>query len=71
MIKLTRLNSQEIVVNVDLIKFIESTPDTLLTLSTGDKLPVSESIDEVLGRVIEYKRQTHVAPMASGRALEF
>ena len=71
MIKLTRLNSQEIVVNVDLIKFIESTPDTLLTLSTGDKLPVSESIDEVLGRVIEYKRQTHIAPMSNERALEF
>ena len=71
MIKLTRLNSQDIVVNVDLIKFIESTPDTLLTLSTGDKLPVSESIDEVIGRVIEYKRQTHVSPMTSERALEF
>lgn len=60
MIKLTRLNDQEIVVNADLIKFLESTPDTVLTLSTGEKLPVRESIDEVIERVIHFKRQTQV-----------
>ena len=68
MIKLTRLNDQEIVVNVDLIKFIETTPDTLLTLSTGDKLPVRESVEDVIERVITFKRQLMTQPVV--RALE-
>lgn len=68
MIKLTKLNGQEIVVNVDLIKFIEATPDTLLTLSTGDKLPVREGVELVVEKVIEFKRQLQVQPPT--RALE-
>ncbi|HSH95812.1 MAG: flagellar FlbD family protein [Candidatus Sericytochromatia bacterium] len=68
MITLTRLNDTSIVVNVDLIKFIEATPDTLLTLSTGDKLPVRESVEEVVNRVIEFKRQLQAQPPV--RALE-
>ncbi|PIQ28629.1 flagellar protein [bacterium (Candidatus Blackallbacteria) CG17_big_fil_post_rev_8_21_14_2_50_48_46] len=56
MIELTRLNGHKIVVNLDLIKFIEATPDTLLTLSTGDKLMVQESVEEVLERVIVFRR---------------
>lgn len=62
MIHLTRLNGQDIVVNVDLIKFIEAMPDTLLTLSTGDKLPVTESVDEVIQRVVAFKRELTQQP---------
>ncbi|MGV3525321.1 MAG: flagellar FlbD family protein [Candidatus Sericytochromatia bacterium] len=62
MIHLTRLNGQDIVVNVDLIKFIEAMPDTLLTLSTGDKLPVTESVDEVIQRVVSFKRELAQSP---------
>lgn len=68
MIHLTKLNDQDIVVNSDLIKFIEATPDTLLTLSTGDKLPVRESVEEVINRVIAFKRLLQVQPAV--RALE-
>jgi flagellar protein FlbD len=55
-IRLTRLNSQRIIVNSDLIKFIESNPDTVITLLSGDKILVHETAEEVLDRVIEFKR---------------
>ncbi len=60
MIRLTRLNEKEFVVNADLIKFAEKTPDTIITLTTQEKVVVRESIDEVIRRVIEYKRQCHM-----------
>ena len=56
MIRLTRLNSQQITVNSDLIKFVESNPDTVITLISGDKILVHESADEVIARVIEFRR---------------
>jgi flagellar protein FlbD len=55
-IRLTRLNSQQITVNSDLIKLVESNPDTVLTLVSGDKVLVHETADEVVARVIEFKR---------------
>lgn len=54
MIHLTRLNNQPLVVNADLIKFIENAPDTVITLLTGEKLVVRESIAEVLQRIGEF-----------------
>ena len=56
MIKLSRLNGHQVVVNADLIKFVESTPDTLLTLTTGDKFMVQESVEDVIERVVFYRR---------------
>lgn len=56
MIRLTRLNSQQITVNSDLIKFVESNPDTVITLVNGEKILVQESTDEVVARVIEFRR---------------
>jgi flagellar protein FlbD len=55
-IRLTRLNSQQITVNSDLIKFVESNPDTVITLVNGDKILVHESADEVIARVVEFRR---------------
>ena len=57
MIKVTRLNGQEIVINADLIEFLESSPDTIIALTTGKKIMVKESVDEVVERFIEYKRR--------------
>ncbi len=57
MILLTRLNKQPVVVNAELIKFIERTPDTLITLVSGDRLMVLESLEDVVDRAIEYARQ--------------
>jgi len=55
-IRLTRLNNQQITVNSDLIKLVESKPDTVITLINGEKLLVHEPVDEVLARVIEFRR---------------
>jgi flagellar protein FlbD len=60
MIELTRLNNRPLVVNSDLIKFIENTPDTVLTLTTGEKVVVSESCATVIEKVIEFRRKTSV-----------
>jgi flagellar protein FlbD len=56
MIKVTRLGGKELVVNADLIRFVESTPDTIISLTTGEKIMVQEGVDEVIRRVIEYGR---------------
>jgi flagellar protein FlbD len=56
MIRLTRLNNQTLTLNSDLIKFIEQSPDTLITLVTGEKIVVRETPKEVLARLIEFRR---------------
>jgi len=56
MIVVTRLNNKPIVVNPDLIVFIEETPDTIITLSNGEKLAIQESVGEVIHRVINFRR---------------
>jgi flagellar protein FlbD len=56
MIQLTRLNSQPLIVNSDLIQFIEKAPDTVLTLVSGEKLVVSESSDQVLEKIVAFRR---------------
>jgi len=55
MIELTRLNGNTMVVNSDLIKTAEASPDTMLTLINGEKLIVREEIAEVVERVLEYR----------------
>ena len=56
MIQLTRLNKELLVVNSDLIKLVEAAPDTVLTLITGEKLIVRESLEEVLNRIIAFRQ---------------
>jgi flagellar protein FlbD len=56
-IKVTRLNGKEFVINTEIIEFIESTPDTVITTTTGKKVIVKEDVDEVINRVIEFKRR--------------
>jgi flagellar protein FlbD len=56
MIRLTRLNNQPLTVNSDLIKFVEQSPDTLITLVTGEKIVVRESAEEVLALFIAFRR---------------
>ena len=55
MIQLTRLNSEEFALNTDLIERLEATPDTVLTLIDGTKYVVSEPIEEVIDRVIQFR----------------
>ncbi len=62
MIKVTRLNKTSFVVNTDLIEFIEETPNTVITLTTGKKIIVAESIDELVEKIVEYKKKLSVLP---------
>ena len=56
MIRLTRLNGQQFVMNAEKIRTVESTPDTVVCCETGEKLMVKETLDEVMRRAIDYAR---------------
>jgi len=56
MIKVTRINGSELVINADLIEFIEATPDTMISLTTGKKIMIKESPDEIIARVTAFLR---------------
>lgn len=56
MIRLTRLNKNELVINAEMIVFVEAIPDTILTLTSGKKIMVFEPVDTVVERIVEYKR---------------
>jgi len=56
MISVTRINHVGIVLNSDLIEYIESTPDTVITLTTGQKLMVLENADVIVDRVTRFRR---------------
>jgi len=56
MIKLTLYNDSDVILNADLIEFIERTPDTLVSLVTGKKVMVKESVEDVIGKVVAYRR---------------
>jgi flagellar protein FlbD len=63
MIRLTRLNKRTLVVNADLIKFIENAPDTVITLVTGEKIVVLETAEDVINRIVDFRRR--LAPQVS------
>jgi len=54
------------VVNADLIEFIESTPDTLITLTTGRKILVLEPLDEVIQKTVGYRATSRCYPVPTG-----
>jgi flagellar protein FlbD len=56
MIRLTRINHVPLVLNSDLIEHVEVTPDTVIAMTTGQKFMVAESADEVIQKVIEFRR---------------
>ncbi len=57
MIKVTRFNGKVFYVNAELIEFIESTPDTVISTTTGKKIVVSETVEEVIERIIEFRNK--------------
>lgn len=57
MIQLSRLNGKVFVLNCEMIKFIEATPDTVITLESNEKLMVREGVEEVIRLSIEYRRK--------------
>ncbi|MCL2171239.1 MAG: flagellar FlbD family protein [Defluviitaleaceae bacterium] len=59
MITVTRLNDKEMVVNCELILSIEANPDTTITTTTGLKLIVKESVEDIIAKTKEYKKYIH------------
>ena len=57
MIKVRRLNKSELVVNAEMIEFVEATPDTIVSMISGKKIVVAESVDEIIERVVEYRKK--------------
>ena len=56
MILITKLNHEQVLLNNDLIEQVEETPDTVITLTTGKKLVVTESMREIYAKVMEAKQ---------------
>ena len=63
MIKLTRLDGEPFVLNAELIRYVECRPDTFITLTSGDRIVVAETMDEVVERSVQYQQQKHFMPM--------
>jgi len=60
MIKVTRINQTQLIINADWIETVEATPDTVITLTNGKKYVVTEPVEEIINRVIEYKQKTFI-----------
>ncbi|WP_058485160.1 flagellar FlbD family protein [Defluviitalea phaphyphila] len=60
MIEVTKLNNIKIVINGDLIELIEETPDTVITMTTGRRIVVKETVDEIINKVIQYKQKIFI-----------
>ncbi len=65
MIKLTRLDGEPFVLNAEMIRYVESRPDTFVTLTTGERIIVAETMDRVVELAIVYQQQKHWLPPAS------
>lgn len=59
MIALHKLNGAVVTVNAELIETIEATPDTVISLTTGNRYVVKEPVDDVVARVVEYRRKVN------------
>lgn len=56
MVKLSRINGEEVTVNAELIETVEATPDTIVSLTTGKRLMVVETVDQIVEKVMAYRR---------------
>ncbi len=73
MIEVTRLNDSKLVINADLIEFIEAIPDTIISLTTGKKIMVKETTGDIINRVAEFKSKIGIrgnAPDTGGNNLK-
>lgn len=57
MISLHKLNGAVVTINAELIETIEATPDTVISLTSGNRYVVKEPVDDVVARVVEYRRK--------------
>ena len=68
MIKLTRLDGQQFILNADLIRFVEERPDTFVTLTSGDRIVVSEKMDVIVEKAIDYQQRKALIPSMMPRS---
>ncbi|MBI4386020.1 MAG: flagellar FlbD family protein [Elusimicrobia bacterium] len=59
MISVTRLNGTPLTLNAELIETVEKTPDTVVSLATGNRYVVRETVEEVVAKVVEYRRRVN------------
>ena len=64
MIKLTRLDGEVFVLNAELIRYVEARPDTFVTLTTGERMVVRQTMDEVMDLAIRYQQTKQLLPKA-------
>ncbi len=57
MIKIIKMNGEEMVINAELIETIKATPDTVINLTTGKKILVLDDVDEIVDKVISYRQK--------------
>lgn len=62
MIKLTRLDGEAFILNAELIRYVDRRGDTFITLSSGERIVVRESMDEVAERAVAYQQHKHYLP---------
>jgi flagellar protein FlbD len=63
-IDLTRLNGERFVLNAELIQYVETLPDTYITLTNGERVVVQQSMQEVVSRAVDYQRSKWLIPPA-------
>jgi flagellar protein FlbD len=68
MIKVTRINDAPLVINADLIEFVEASPETIICLTTGKKIMVKQTIDEIIDRVADFKRKAGIRTISPDTA---
>ncbi|MCA9271249.1 MAG: flagellar FlbD family protein [Planctomycetales bacterium] len=66
MIKLTRLHGEAFVLNAELIRYVENRPDTYITLVSGERLVVKETMEDVVDLTLQYHRHKQLIPAAGG-----
>jgi flagellar protein FlbD len=59
MIKVTRLNDSVLMINVEMIQSLQSTPDTVITFTNHDRLMVKEPVEEISQRIVDYQRSVN------------
>lgn len=69
MIRLMRLNGSEYFLNCELIETIEATPDTVITTTDGHRFIVRDSVDDIVAKIIDYKRQINACVADVGTLL--
>jgi flagellar protein FlbD len=62
MIRLTHLGGEPFILNAELIRYVEARPDTFITLTTGDRLVVRETMEEVMERAVRYQQSKYLLP---------